>query len=238
MDSAAANDRRPAAVLNGRFIVTILFGSALGGSVVASTPPVVATGSTGCPARGTTVLENESARLYFESRRSGERQLRGCAFAVGRPRTIGGSVFPPPAVDLDGTLVAFAFRPTDAGEELGYVVIKDLTTGSEVVTTLFDNANRIGSLRLRAPDSIAYISCSLLDVTPDVPDEAPAPRECSSSGSSEKQVIVRPSGGTARLVARGRRIAATSLRQAGPVISWTERGRRVRTTFGNASGDR
>lgn len=188
-----------------------------------------------CPKSDAVVLKSSKAQVYWVTEPGRARTLRGCAFAAGRPRILGSTdVFPPPAIDLDETLVTYA-SVSQFGAEDEVIDFVSVSLGSgkhDTVASSVGGAGRIGSLRFLPPDSIAYIICFPdYGSSPHFLDKNPPWKQCSSRGRADKEIVVQIGRGERRVIARGRTIASTSLRQAASVISWTQAGRRMRTTF-------
>lgn len=205
-------------------------------TVVGAAPSDALAGEPGCSKAGRTIASTDQARVFGTPVSGGGRALRGCARAVGKSLVLApsGEWFPPPAIDLDGTLVAFAQVNTDEVENpLTQIAIFDLARAARTDTVFVSSAARVQGLRLRAPGSLAYLLCFNAGT---YRDGNPERRACAEPGRHEKQVLIRPFGGEERLLARSTGIDPLSLRQLGDLVTWRDRGRRRCATFNGVRG--
>lgn len=187
------------------------------------------------PPGSITVIETREARIYRRS--TTNDNLVGCIRATGRTRSLNARTpaltridFPPPAMDLVGTLMLEVrrFKDLDEGGGSYQLQVSDLrcSTGSGCAPGQTRGpyfVGGVGSAQLKANGSFAYISC------PKPPGFGKLHRPCTDprDRTSIHKVYAYPDvdNGRRTLLARGRGIDPSSLRLKGDRLTWRDNGR-------------
>jgi hypothetical protein len=178
-----------------------------------------------CGPRHALVLSYGTLGRAFKTR--GNPDLQACLYGSRHVRDLAGpDYFPRPAVDMSGTLVGFAIVAGDGAEPANpSIEIEDLAKplgkGRLLDLPVFDV--KVGSLRLKANGSIAWIQCP---VPPNSSVDGSERPNCVSAGRSKNSVYKRDTlteQGFDRLDS-GRQIDPSSLQLHGSRLTWIDAG--------------
>ena len=142
--------------------------------------------------------------------------------------------FPRPALDLRGSLVAFAYGTFDQGTLIRTEDPGDYLGRRHRVLRVGSGAKaffRVGSVVASTRASVAWIQCPVLRNAGENAVRSPYPN-CVRPGGSVNSVYAAAAGGQPRLIARSRGIDPRSLRLLDDRISWRQNGRKRSARLG------